>query len=147
MTISQIKSDVITAMKAGDALRVSVLRMLSSELSYKQIELQHELSEAEVESVVSREVKKRREAIDSYTAGGRVDQAESERKELEILLGYLPSQLSEDEIKTEASHKLAELPEEDRGDFGKVMRVMSPHFKGKADGGAVAKIVRGLMGI
>ena len=135
MLSGQIRTDLTQAMKAGDSLRVSVLRMLLSAFNYKKIDLQHDLAEAEELTVVQNEAKKRREAIESYRAGGRAEQEEQERKELGILQSYLPIQMSEDQIRAELAKM--DLP----ADFGQAMKLASPVFKNRADGGLVAKIV------
>ncbi|KKS33033.1 MAG: hypothetical protein UU93_C0003G0041 [Candidatus Amesbacteria bacterium GW2011_GWA2_42_12] len=137
--LNKVKSDLTTAMKAGDPLRLSVLRMLVSALGYKQIDLHRDLTDEEVISVVGNEAKKRREAVESYTKAGRADSAEKEGQELKILQAYLPTMMTEDEVKTELV-KL-ELPK----DFGQAMRIAAPIFKGKADGGVVAGIVKQLI--
>lgn len=129
-------------MKSGDALRVSVLRMLLSEMNYKKIELQRDLNDEDVLAVIRREVKKRNEAILAYSTAGRAEQAESEKKELDILSGYLPAQLSEEEIEKEIKN-LKEI--EGLKDFGQVMKIVSPMFKGRADGTMVSNIVRKLI--
>lgn len=136
MLSDQIRSDLTTAMRTGDALRVSVLRMVLSAFNYKKIDLQRDLTEVDEMAVVQNEAKKRREAIESYRAGGRKEQEEQEAKELEILQSYLPKQMSEKEIEIEI--RKLELP----ADFGQAMKIVSPMFKGKADGGLVARIVK-----
>lgn len=139
MLNQQIKDDMVSALKSGDTLKVSVLRMLLSEINYKQIDLQRELKDEDIVGVIAKEVKKRNEAVASFKAGGRNEQAESEAKEGEILKVYLPEMMSEDDIKKQ----LAEIAEiQGIKEFGQVMRVVSPVFKGKADGSTVAKIVK-----
>lgn len=141
----QIKQDLFASMKAGDGLRTSVLRMLLSAINYKRIEQQRELNEADIIGVINKEVKKRREAIESFTAGGRKEQAESEAKELKILSAYLPKQMEEEEIKKEVTKIIAGLGDEERSNFGQVMKVIAPAFKGRAEGGLVARIVKELL--
>ncbi len=133
---NRVKADLTTAMKAGDPLRLSVLRMLSSALGYKQIDLHRDLTDEEVISVIGNEAKKRREAVESYTKAGRADSAQKEGQELKILQAYLPTLMTEDEIRIELA-KL-ELPK----DFGQAMRIAAPIFKGKADGSLVASVVK-----
>ncbi|KKT77237.1 MAG: hypothetical protein UW73_C0025G0009 [Microgenomates group bacterium GW2011_GWB1_44_8] len=135
LSVDLIKADLMAAMKSGDSLKVSVLRMLSSEFNYKAIEVQRELTREDILAVLNKEAKKRREAIESFEKAGRPEQVEKEKKELEILSAYLPTLMSEDEIKAEIA-KL-DLPK----DFGQAMRVAAPVFKGKADGSLVAKLV------
>lgn len=138
MILDQIKADTIAAMKTADPLRVSVLRMLASEANYKKIDVQRELNDEDMQAVLSREAKKRREAIEAYSAAGRTESAEKEALELKILEAYMPKLMLEEEVKAEIS-KL-ELP----ADFGQAMRIVSPLFKGRAEGGMVAKIVKEL---
>ncbi len=136
MLSDQIKSDMTTAMKAGDALRLSVLRMLSSEMNYKLIDLKHELADADVVAVIQKEAKKRREAIEAYQKAGRAESAAKEAEELKILEVYLPKQLTEDEIRAEIGDLSMYT------DFSSAMRVLSSRFKGRADGALVVKIVK-----
>lgn len=141
MLITQIKEDLITSMKAGSSLRTSVIRMLISELNYKHIDLQRDLTDEDVTAVLLKEAKKRREAIEAYEKGGRVEQAAQEKAELEILQDYLPKQMSEDDVRAEISKLNLS------GEFGQAMRVVSPLFKGKADGQMVARIVKEVLGV
>ncbi len=136
MILDQIRADTIAAMKSGDSLRLSVLRMLLSEANYKKIDVQRELTDEDILSVLAKEAKKRREAIESYTKAGRADSAAKEAEELKILQAYLPTLMPEEEVRAEIS-KL-ELP----ADFGQAMRIASPLFKGRADGSLVAKLVK-----
>lgn len=130
-----VKTDVVAAMKSGQALKLSVLRMLSSELNYKKIEVQRDLTDEDVVGVLNKEAKKRREAIASYNAANRMEQAKKEEEELAILQAYLPALMSEEEVRVELAK--IDLP----GDFGQAMRVAAPLFKGRADGSLVAKLV------
>lgn len=92
MLSDQVRSDLTVAMKMGDSLKVSVLRMLLSAFNYKKIDLQRDLTEADEVAVVQNEAKKRREAIESYRAGGRKELEEQESRELEMLQTYLPKE-------------------------------------------------------
>lgn len=141
MLADQIRLDLTSSMKASEALKTSVLRMLLSELNYKKIEVQRELEDADVILVLQKEAKKRREAIDAYTKGGRTEQANVEAQELEILQAYLPKQMSEQEVKDEI------LKMGLTGEFGVAMRQVSPVFKGRADGQMVARIVKEVLGV
>lgn len=138
----RIKSDLVTGMKSGNSLMVSVLRMLLSEMNYKKIDLGRELTDVDIISVLQREVKKRREAIESYTQAGRAQQADTEKEELKMLEAYLPAQLSPLEIRAEVGECLKEI---DSREFGQVMKVVSPRFRGRADGAVVASIVKELI--
>ena len=140
MLSDRMRDDLKKAMKAGESLRVAVLRMALSAFNYKKIELQRELTEADEVGVAQNEAKKRREAIESYLAGGRDEQAKTEEAELLILQEYLPKQMSEEEIEMEIV-KLS-LPK----DFGAAMKIAAPVFRGRADGGLVARIVKEVVG-
>lgn len=135
MLLDQINSDLHASILASDVLRRDTLRMLVSELNYKKIELQKDLIDADVVSVLQKEVKKRNEAIISWEASGRKESADGERKELAILQIYLPLQLSRDEIVIEIEKM--NLPK----DFASAMKIASPTFRGRADGKLVAKLV------
>lgn len=143
--IDDLQKDLVTAMKSGDSRKVSVLRMLLSEINYKKIELQRDLTDADVTGVVQKEIKKRREAIETYEKANRPELAGEEKQEMELLTGYVPAQMGEAEIKAEVMKLLETVPADARGDFGKVMRVVAPAFRGKADGSVVAGIVKELL--
>ncbi len=146
MLIDQIKTDMTRALKAGESLRVLTLRMLLSEINYEQIRVQREITDADVVGVVAREIKKRREAIESYKAAARTEQADSERVEMEILQEYSPKMMSEAEVKTEVQKVISGLGGEEKKNFGQVMRVVAPVFKGRAEGAVVAAAVKELVG-
>ncbi|MEK7163812.1 MAG: GatB/YqeY domain-containing protein [Patescibacteria group bacterium] len=128
-------ADLTNAIKNGDTVRRDTLRLLLSALNYKKIDLQHDLSDDEVLSVISVEAKKRRESIEIFTKNNRPELAEGEKAELAILEAYLPKQMTEDEVKQEIER--LSLPK----DFGQAMKIVAPMFKGHADGKLVAKIV------
>lgn len=130
-----ILADLTNAIKSGDTVRRDTLRLLLSALNYKKIDLQHELSDEEVLSVIAVEAKKRRESIAVFEANNRAELAEAEKSELIILESYLPKQLTEEEIRNEISS--LNLPK----DFGQAMKIVAPIFKSRADGKLIAKIV------
>ena len=136
----RLKAELTAALRAGEVLKLSVLRMLVSELGYKQIEVQRDLTDEDVVVVLNKEAKKRREAIESFTKGYRLEQAQKEQQELEILQAYMLKMMGEEEIKAELSKM--DLPK----DFGQAMRIAAPVFKGRAEGGMVARIVKEVIG-
>lgn len=142
MISDQIKADTIAAMKSGDSLRLSVLRMLTSALGYKQIDLHRDLTDEDVLAVIASEAKKRKEAIASYTAAGRTDSANKEAEELKILQAYLPILMTEEEVRNEVTKILSNQVTKD---FGQAMKIVAPMFKGRADGGIVASVVKQLI--
>lgn len=141
----KINQDFKDALKSGDQLRRSVLAMLKTTLLNKAIEKKSKdepLDDGTVESIISSEVKKRRDAAAQYAKGGRSDLAVKEEQEAAILLSYLPQQLTEEEIEKLVGAAIAQVGAASEKDFGKVMSVLAPQVKGKADGTMVARIVK-----
>ena len=130
------------AMKAGDAMKRLVLSLVNSAIKNKEIEKRSELTDEEIIGVISSEVKKRKESIESYEKGGRKEMAQKERGELTMLMEYMPEQISEDEIRTEAKKAISEVGAEDIKEMGKVLGVLMPKLKGRADGQTVSRIVK-----
>ena len=147
MLHQKITIDLKVALKSGDSFRVGTLRMLLSSLHNKEIEkkgkgLESTLSDDEAIEVLSREAKKRKEAIEAYEKGNRTDLAQKETKELEIIEKYLPEQLSEEEIEKIITAAIKKTGAVTVKDFGKVMGEAMKELKGKADASLVSKIVR-----
>lgn len=150
----EIQADARQAMKEKDELRSSVLRLLAAELDEKEREKRYklgrqediQLSDEEVLEAICHEAKKRKEAIVGFEKGGRIESAEKEKQELEILQKYLPEQLSEEEVKELTAEAIKESGVETIHDMGKVMKALMPKVKGKADGGLVSRIVKELLG-
>lgn len=138
---TDIKSQVIEAMKAKDATRVSVLRGLSAaftnELVAKKMKPDGELSDEDALAVISREARKRKDSIEQFEKGGRPELAEDEKKELSILEVYLPAQMSEQEIMNYVKGKQAELSMTDATKKNQFMGMVMKDLKGKADGNLV----------
>ena len=141
----QLLEDMKLAMKSKDALKLSTIRLLRSSVSYAQIDKGSELTDDEVLEVLSREAKRRREAIDAADSGGRSDVADKERAELDIINAYLPKQLDEAEIEAIAREVLAETGVTDLKDRGKVMGPLMKRLKGKADGKLAGQVVEKLL--
>lgn len=142
----QLRTDLTTAMKARDKVRSGTLRMVLTAISEAEVSgtQSHELTEQQVLDVVIKEAKKRREAEEAYTNADRPELADKERAEAEVLADYLPQQLSAEEIAALVSEAIARTGAQELGmkGMGKVMGVLTPQTKGKADGGAVAAEVR-----
>lgn len=141
----QLLNDMKLAMKSKDELRLSTIRLLRSSVSYAQINKGAELTDDEVLEVISREAKRRREAIEAADSGGRSDVADKERAELEVLSVYLPKQLSEAEVEAIAREIVAEVGATDLKDRGKVMGPLMQRIKGKADGKLAGQVVEKLL--
>jgi uncharacterized protein YqeY len=133
------------AMKAGDAKRVSTLRMAMAAAHNRQIELGHELTDAEVIEVLDRQVKQRRESIELFRNGGRPELAEVEEAEIVILREFLPEPLAADELERLARDAVQATGASGPADMGKVMGALVPQTKGRADGKEVSDLVRRLL--
>jgi len=142
--IEKIEADLLEAMKSGDSVKRETLRMLKSSLKNLQIEKGSELGDEDITAVIQKEVKRRKEAIESYTAAGRAEQAAQEEQEATILSAYLPEQMNEDELRQLIVNHLADNPASP-AEIGKVMGALSPTLKGKADMGLVSRLVRELV--
>jgi len=141
MITDTINQKIADAMKAGDEIRLSTLRLLSSSLHNARIEKRDVLNEDEEIVVVRKEAKKRKDAIEAYTKVGAKDRAEKERKELEILKEFLPKELSEEEVEKVVDLAIKETGAESMADFGKVMSKAMAEKKG-LDGKQVSEIVK-----
>lgn len=139
----QIPEDLKNALRNKSTLELSVLRMLQSAIKNKEIDKKkEELTDEDVIGVVGTEIKKRRDAAREFEKVNRPDAAEQEKAEIEILMKYMPEQMSEDEIRAAVKNAVQETQAESMKDIGKVMKVLMPQVKGKADGSAVNKIVK-----
>ena len=141
----QVRADLTESMKARSAERTSVLRMLQSAIKNEQINLQHELSDEEVMTVLRKAVKQRQDSIEQYTKGNRADLAAKEQSELEILKTYLPPELSDEEIESGVREIIASTGAQSKKDMGKVMKEATARYKGRADGKKIQEIVSRLL--
>jgi uncharacterized protein len=144
--LKRIEEEMIKALKSGDSLAVNTLRGLKSEAKYAQIEKKAaEMTDELVTAVIATAAKKRRDSIEQFKAAGRQDLVDKESKELEIILTYLPQQMSADEIETIVKEVIAEVGAAGPSDLGKVMKVLMPKTRGKADGKLVSETVGRLL--
>ena len=143
----KIQEDMKAAMKSGDKLKVSTLRMILSDLHNLEKEKnvgkeeKEELTEEDIISVIQRGIKRRKEAIELYEKGEREELAEKEEKETEILKAYLPEALSPEEVEKKVEEIIAEFNVTDRKQMGMVMKEMMSRYKGRIDGSQVKEIV------
>jgi uncharacterized protein YqeY len=146
----RLRADLTTAMKARDELRSSTLRMVLAAVTNAEVagKTAKVLTDEEVVTVLGAEAKKRREAATAFAEGGRAESAEKERAEAEVIAAYLPEQLTEAEIADIVTAAVAATGAAGEGmkAMGKVMGVVQPQVKGRADGGAVAAEVRRQLG-
>ena len=146
LTKPQLEQDLKTAMLARDQIKMDTLRMLKSAIKYLEIEKGKDADEAMLLEVVAREVKKRREAAESFKQGGKAEAAAKEETEAAILVAYLPTQLSEAEVQKLVTAAVAKSGAKVPSDMGKVMGILMPQVKGKADGALVSKLVKAALG-
>jgi uncharacterized protein YqeY len=142
----RIVDDLTQAIKGGDKEKLLVLRGLKAEIKNKQVELRlKDLTDEQICGVIRSEVKKRREAIEKFVEGSRRDLAEKEEAELTVLSGYLPPQLSEEEIQEVLTKVIQEVSASGPKDLGKVMKTAMAKFAGMADGREVNRLARELL--
>lgn len=146
----QLRTDLTSAMKARDKERAGTLRMVMASISEAEVAGKEakELTDDEIITILTREAKKRREAATAFAEGGRAEQAAKETAEAAVITEYLPAQLSAEEISDLVGKAIAQTgaAEEGMRAMGKVMGVLTPQTKGRADGGAVAAEVRKQLG-
>ena len=128
------------AMKAKDSVKLGTVRGVISAVKNQEIDLKKELSEEEILTIVSREVKKRKEASVLYEKGNRPELKDKEIQEMKILQTYLPEQVSEKDLRRRIQEVIAETGAEGMKDFGKIMKTLVPEFKGKADNGLIKEL-------
>jgi uncharacterized protein YqeY len=142
----RLRTDLTTAIKARDALRSSTLRMVLTSITNAEVagKESRELSDEDVLGVLTSESKKRREAAEAFADAGRDEQAAKEKAEAAVIADYLPEQLSAEEVDALVAETIDELGVRDDGmkAMGRVMGVLTPKTKGRADGGMVAAAVR-----
>ncbi|RNC29895.1 MAG: hypothetical protein AWM53_00115 [Candidatus Dichloromethanomonas elyunquensis] len=144
----RLVEDMKAAMKAKEEgkVRLSVIRMVRAAVKNAEIDKKTEFNDAQVIEVLAREVKMRRDAMEEFSRGNRPDKVQELVEEVAILMEYLPQQLTEEEIRKIAEEIIAETGAQGPKDLGKVMGMITPKTKGRADGKIVNQIVRELLG-
>ncbi|QQG45810.1 MAG: GatB/YqeY domain-containing protein [Candidatus Niyogibacteria bacterium] len=149
MLKKRLEDELKIAMKAGETLKVSVLRMILSAIANKEIEVLKKevgLSDEEIIDVLSKELKKRKDAVREFLKGGRQEMASKEEKEGEMISAYLPQEISDEDLKRIVVDSVRETGAKGAGDFGKVMKAAMAVLKGKASGDRVAEAVKEKLG-
>ena len=141
----QLTADMKEAMKNKEKERLAVIRMVRGAIRQQEIDGQKELGEEDVIAVISKEVKMRRDSIEEFQKGGREDLVEKTQAEIDVLLPYLPAQLSEDEVRELVKAAVEQTGAAMPKDMGKVMGVLMPKVKGRADGKMVNTIVKSFL--
>lgn len=138
----RLSDDMKDAMRAQDKARLSTIRMLLSAVKYKEIDLGEKLTDEEVIETITSMVKQRRDSIEQFAKAGRIDLVEKEEAELRMLQGYLPEQLTPEEIEAEIEKAVNDAGAVGMKDLGKVMKLLMPKVSGRADGKLVSDKVR-----
>lgn len=150
MTISErIDSDLKDAMRAKEAGKLGVLRMLKSAMKYAAIEksgAEGQLDDAEAMQVIRKQVKQRQDSIESFEKGGRPELATKEKEELAMLSAYLPQQMSGDELAAAVRKAIAEVGATSRAQMGAVMKALQTKLAGRADGKTLSQEVQRQLG-
>ncbi len=141
---SKLQSDLNDAIKSRNTVVAETIRMVLSAITNEEVagKEKKELSDAEVITVLTREAKKRREAAEAFEQGGRADRAAAERAEGEVIAGYLPEQLSENDLNKLIAETVAAVGASGPADMGKVMGALKSKVAGKADGALVSTLVK-----
>jgi hypothetical protein len=143
---ARLAEDMRAALKARERVRLSAIRMLTAAVTNREVEVGHPLTDEEFVEVATREVKRRREAIDAFARAGRDDRAAVEREEQQVLEAYLPAGLSDDEVEALIEEAVSTTGASGPGDLGKVMGYVMSKAKGRVDGKAVQAMVRTRLG-
>lgn len=138
----RIINDIMLAMKNKEKEKLSVLRMVKGAIQLEEINKKKNLDDNEVISVISKQIKTRKESIVEFAKGNRNDLIEQTEKEIEILNEYMPEQLSEEEILLIINKAIEELKPQTISDMGKIMKEINPRLVGKADMSLVSRLVK-----
>jgi uncharacterized protein YqeY len=141
----KLNEDMKEAMKNKDKFKLSVIRMIRSSLKNIEIDQRRELTDQDVLDVLNREVKQRKDAMQDFEKAGREDLVEQLTQEVDVILTYLPQQLTEEEIKAIVQQTIVEVGVSSKAELGKLMGALMPKTKGRADGKLVNQIVQQLL--
>ncbi|MFE5319932.1 GatB/YqeY domain-containing protein [Paenibacillus sp. NPDC056579] len=146
MSLSErLNEDMKLAMKSQDKFKLTVIRMVRAAIKNIEIDQRKTLDDQEVLDVLSREIKQRKDSLQEFEKAGREDLAVTVKAEIEILMEYLPQQLSEEEVKAIVQQTIQEVGASSKADMGKVMGALMPKVKGRADGKIVNQAVQQLL--
>lgn len=139
---NKIIEDIKSAMKSQDKVALAVVRMLKSDIQMAELNKKSELTDDEIVSIVSKQIKMRKDSIKEFEKGNRNDLIEQSEQEIKILEKYLPEQLTEEEVTDIINNVFRKVNPTSSSDMGKIMGALTPLVKGKADMGIVSKIVK-----
>jgi uncharacterized protein YqeY len=141
----KLTDDLKQAMKAGDTVKRSVIRLVMAAIKNAEITKQKALEDGDILGVIAKEIRQRKESIEAFKEGNRPELVANEEAEMAILEAYMPAQMSRDEIIAEARKVIAEVGAESIRDKGKVMPKLIANLKGKADGREINEVVSELL--
>ncbi|EKN64237.1 GatB/YqeY domain-containing protein [Schinkia azotoformans] len=139
--LERLTDDMKQAMRDKDKEKLSVIRMVKAALQNEAIKLGHDLSDEEELTVLNRELKQRKDSLLEFENAGRSDLADKLKAEIEILMIYMPEQLTEEEVEEIVKQTISEIKASTKAEMGKVMGAIMPKVKGKADGTLVNRLV------
>lgn len=138
----RLMEDLKTSMKNKDTIRKNTITMVRAAIKQIEVDERRSVAEEEIIEIISKQLKERRFAIEEFKKGNRQDLIDTTSKEIEILLDYLPKQLTEEEVESIVENTIAEIEASSMKDIGLVMKHVMPKVKGKTDGNIVSKIVK-----
>ena len=141
--VEQLKKDMIDALKNKDKEKLTVIRMFKAAMDQEHIDRKREINDDLLIDVVNKQIKMRKDSIEEFTKGNRSDLAQKTQEEVDILMKYLPEQLSDEEVLKIIDEAFSKIQPNGMKDMGKVMGIVTPEVKGKADMKKVSEIIRG----
>jgi len=141
----QLMSDLKEAMKAKDKVRKLTITMLRSQIKQVEVDTRADVKEEQIVDIIAKQVKQKKAAIEEFEKADRTDLVDEANEEINVLMAYLPEQLSEEEIRSLVQETIDAVGAASQKDMGKVMGALSPKTKGKADNKLVSQVVRELL--
>jgi hypothetical protein len=141
----RLNEEMVTAAKAKDKIRLSTIRMIKTSLHNKEINLMRPLEESEVLQVLSSMIKQRKDSIEQFAKGGRADLVEKEEAELKVVQGFLPAQMTDEEVDALIKKAIDDAGAVSIKDMGKVMKILMPQIAGQTDGKIVGEKVKAFL--
>jgi len=140
--LEKLTNDMISAMKAKDKEKLSVIRMVKAAIQLEEINKKKKLEDDDVIAIISKQIKMRKESIEEFKKANRSDLIDQTQSEIDILVTYLPTQLSEEELSKIVSEVITKVDAKVASDMGKIMKELLPLIKGKADMGQVNNMIK-----
>jgi len=141
----QLTDDLKQAIKSGDTVKRSIIRLVMASISNAEIAKRGDIEDSDILGIIAKEVRQHEESIDSFKKGNRQDLVEKEEAEMAVLKGYMPQQMSREEVVEAARQVIGEVGAQGPSDKGKVMQQIMPRLKGKADGRGINEVVTELL--